>query len=70
VARPLHELEGFQRITLGPGESKIVDFTIGRDQLAFWNIDMKDAVEPAKVNVWIAPNSAITAAPVEFEIQP
>jgi len=70
VARPVHELEGFQRVTLAPGESKIVDFIIGRDQLAFWNIDMKDVVEPAKVNVWVAPNSAITAAPVEFEIKP
>jgi beta-glucosidase len=70
VARPVHELAGFQRVTLGPGESKAVDFTVGRDQLAFWNIDMKDVVEPAKVNVWVAPNSAITAAPVEFEIKP
>ncbi len=70
VARPVHELQGFQRVTLGPGESKTVEFTIGRDQLAFWNIDMKDAVEPAKVNVWVTPNSAITAAPVEFEIKP
>ncbi|MDT8067529.1 MAG: beta-glucosidase BglX [Terriglobia bacterium] len=70
VARPVHELEGFQRLTLGPGESKTVEFTIGRDQLAFWNIDMKDVVEPAKVNVWVAPNSAITAQPVEFEIKP
>jgi beta-glucosidase len=70
VARPVHELEGFQRVALGPGESKTVEFTIGRDQLAFWNIDMKDIVEPAKVNVWVAPNSAITQPPVEFEIKP
>jgi beta-glucosidase len=70
VARPVHELEGFQRVKLAPGESKTVEFTIGRDQLAFWNIDMKDVVEPAKVDVWVAPNSAITAAPVEFDIKP
>ncbi|HEU5399776.1 MAG TPA: beta-glucosidase BglX [Terriglobales bacterium] len=70
VARPVHELEGFQRVTLGPGESKTVEFTIGRNQLAFWNIDMKEVVEPARVNVWVAPNSAITASPVEFEIKP
>ena len=70
VARPVHELEGFQRVTLGPGESKSVSFTIARNQLAFWNIDMKDVVEPAKVNVWVAPSSAITQAPVEFEIKP
>jgi beta-glucosidase len=58
IALPVRELEGFQRITLAPGESKRVEFTIGRNELAFWNIDMKDAVEPASATVWIGPNSA------------
>ena len=58
VARPIRELKGFRRITLAPGESQRVDFTIGRNELAFWNIDMQDVVEPAKATVWIGPNSA------------
>jgi beta-glucosidase len=43
---------------LTPGESERVDFTIGRNELAFWNIDMEHLVEPASVTVWIGPNSA------------
>ena len=58
VARPIRQLEGFRRITLAPGESKRVEFTLGRDELAFWNIDMQDVVEPASATVWIGPSSA------------
>lgn len=58
VARPIRELKGFERFTLKPGESRALTFEIGRDELAFWNIDMKNTVEPAELTVWIAPNSA------------
>jgi beta-glucosidase len=58
VALPVKQLEGFRRITLAPGESKRVEFTVGRDELAFWNIDMQDLVEPASATVWIGPSSA------------
>ena len=58
VTRPVRELKGFQKISLAPGESKKVEFKLGKDELAFWNIDMKNVVEPAKVTVWIGPNSA------------
>jgi beta-glucosidase len=58
VALPVKQLEGFRRLTLSPGESKRVEFTLGRDELAFWNIDMQDLVEPASGTVWIGPSSA------------
>lgn len=58
IALPVRELKGFRRITLAPGESRRIDFTIGRNELAFWNIDMQDLVEPASGTVWIGPNSA------------
>lgn len=70
VARPVHELKGYQKVALGPGESKTVDFVLSRDELAFWNIDMKDVVEPAQVNVWVSPNSRATGTPVQLEIKP
>ncbi len=57
VARPVRELKGFRRFTLAPGQSQRVEFTLGRDELRFWNIDMKNVVEPAEVTVWIAPDS-------------
>jgi len=58
IALPVRELKGFRRIALAPGESERVDFTIGRNELSFWNIDMKHLVEPASATVWIGPNSA------------
>jgi beta-glucosidase len=58
ISLPVKELKGFRRITLAPGESQRVEFTIGRNELAFWNIDMEHLVEPARATVWIGPNSA------------
>lgn len=68
VSRPIRELKGFQKVMLQPGESKKVQFTLGRDELAFWNIDMKDIVEPAEVKVWVAGNS-VDGTPATFTLQ-
>ena len=57
VVRPVRELKGFRRVTLLPGQSQKVEFNLGADELRFWNIDMKDVVEPAQLTVWIAPDS-------------
>jgi hypothetical protein len=35
-----------------------VEFRLGREELRFWNIDMKDVVEPGSLYIWIAPDSA------------
>jgi beta-glucosidase len=67
VARPVRELKGFKIVELAPGESRQVEFTLGRRELAFWNLDMRDQVEPAQVSVWIATNSA-DGAPAQFTI--
>jgi len=69
VARSVRELKGFQRISLAPGESKRVEFTLGRDELKFWNIDMKDVVEPAKVTVWIGPSS-VEGSEAQLQVTP
>ena len=58
VARPVKELKGFQRVHLVAGESRHVEFKLGRDELAFWNIEMKEVAEPCSLFVWIAPDSA------------
>ena len=57
VARPVRQLKNFRRITLGPGELKRIEFTIGRDELAIWQSDTKYEVEPAELMIWIAPNA-------------
>ncbi|MDW6024856.1 glycoside hydrolase family 3 N-terminal domain-containing protein [Mesorhizobium sp. BAC0120] len=68
VARPVRELKGFRRVALQPGETKAVEFALGRDELAFWNIDMQDVVEPGKLKVWIA-GSSKDGIPAELTIE-
>jgi beta-glucosidase len=68
VSRPIRELKGFQKVSLQAGESKKVQFTLGYDELAFWNIDMKDVVEPAAVKVWVA-GSSVAGEPASLTIQ-
>jgi beta-glucosidase len=51
------ELKGFQRVTLQPGETRRVEFTLTRDQLAFWNREMHFVVEPGEFQVMVGANS-------------
>jgi beta-glucosidase len=37
IDRPVHELKGFQRVEMKPGESKTVQFTLDRAALSYWN---------------------------------
>ena len=58
VALPVRALSGFQRIFLAPGEKKEVTFELGPEAFAFWNDQNKFVVEPARLTVWISPDSA------------
>jgi beta-glucosidase len=69
VARPVRELKGFSRLYLAPGERRHVEFTLGRDELSFWNIDMRDVVEPGSLYVWIA-SDCTQGSPEKIEIGP
>ena len=57
VARPVRQLKGFRRITLDAGKSQRLEFTLGRDELSIWQREAKYAVEPAELNIWVAPNA-------------
>ncbi len=58
VAQPVRLLKGFRRISLKPGETQTVRFTIGAADLAFHNQQMQLVSEPGRYKVWIAPDSA------------
>ena len=57
VTRPAKELRGFRRIRLQPGERKSVTFDVNRETLAFWDIDMRYAVEPGVFHLILGPSS-------------
>jgi len=58
IAMPVRMLKGFQRVTLAAGESRKITFDLDAETLSFWGADNKFGVEPARLTVWIAPNSA------------
>jgi len=57
VTRPVIELKGFQRVTLGPGERRTLNFELQPDDLALWNAEMKRVVEPGTFTISAGPNS-------------
>jgi beta-glucosidase len=57
VTRPVKELRGFQRWSLNPGETKTVTFTLGFNELSFFNRDMKRVVEPGTFTIMAGGNS-------------
>jgi beta-glucosidase len=58
IARPVKELKGFEKISLQPGESKEVEFTLTSDDLAFYGADNTFKAEPGGFKVWVGTNSA------------
>lgn len=57
VSRPIKELKGFQRISLNPGEEKVIHFTLGFDELSMLNKEMKRVVEPGDFRIMIGSSS-------------
>jgi beta-glucosidase len=57
VTRPVKELKAFGRITLEAGQSATVTFEITPELLAFYNIDMKFAVEPGEFEIMMGNSS-------------
>ena len=68
VARPVHELKGFRKIRLKPGEKQTVSFTVSEKDLAFYNESMQLVAEPGEFRAWIAPDSA-SGSPVSFRFE-
>ncbi len=68
VTRPVRELKGFQRVTLAPGASQPVRFTVPVHDLGFHGVDLQYRVEPGAFKVWVGPNAA-EGLEGEFEVQ-
>ncbi|HEU0296338.1 MAG TPA: glycoside hydrolase family 3 C-terminal domain-containing protein, partial [Anaerolineales bacterium] len=67
LTRPVRELKGFQRLTLNPGDTRRVTFTLTEDQLAFTRADGTRGTEPGNFHVWIAPSS-VSGLMAEFRL--
>lgn len=55
--RPVKELKGFQKISLQPGETKTVNFTITEEMLRFYNSQLKFVSEAGDFKAFVGTNS-------------
>ena len=57
TTRPVRELKGFERVSLTPGESSVVEFVLTAEDMAFCREDMNYAQEPGDFKVWVGNSS-------------
>ena len=70
VLRPLKELKDFCKITLKPGESKEVLFSIDKDELMFFDDELHEwKAEPGKFKAYIGSSSKDTKWVLDFKLQ-
>ena len=70
VDRPVKELKGFGKLYLEPGETGVLKFTLGTDDLAFFDAGKHEWVaEPGVYRVLVGASSADIRAEAEFELR-
>ncbi|MEM1126129.1 MAG: beta-glucosidase BglX [Bacteroidota bacterium] len=57
VTRPVKELKGFERLTLEPGETRTVTFTLTAPDLRFWGLDNAWTTEPGFFTIFTGASS-------------
>lgn len=57
ITRPVKELKAFQKVFIKKGESAEVVFTLGIDDLKFYNSDLNFVAEPGDFKVFVGGNS-------------
>jgi len=58
ATRPVMELKGFRRVELAAGESQVVSFELGVEDLAFYTPRGAWEAEPGEFQVFVGTNSA------------
>ena len=58
ASRPVRELKGFRRITLEPGESRTVQFTLGPEELRYWSAAVRHwTIDASTFDLWVGGDS-------------
>ena len=60
TAQPVRRLRGFSRVTLNPGQTKTVTFTVGTDDVGFYDAQAKFVVETGEITVYVGNSSDAT----------
>ncbi|MFG6150529.1 glycoside hydrolase family 3 N-terminal domain-containing protein [Halobacillus sp. B23F22_1] len=62
VVRPMKELKNFERVSLYPGEEKVVIFTLKEEDLRYYHSNLEYKSDPGHFEVLVGPNSKQTSS--------
>jgi beta-glucosidase len=57
ISQPVRRLRGFERVTLQPGDSKEITFTIDRSDFGFYDNRGRFVVEPGQIELYAGDSS-------------
>ena len=60
ISQPVRRLRGFERVTLTPGQTRTVTFTLDKSDFGFFDDRGKLVVEPGQIDVYAGSSSAAT----------
>ena len=58
ISQPVRRLRGFERVTLNPGQSQTVTFTLDKSDFGFYDNRGKFVVEPGQIDVYAGNSSS------------
>jgi beta-glucosidase len=60
ISQPVRRLRGFERVTLAPGQARMVTFTLDKSDFGFFDDRGRLVVEPGQIDVYAGSSSAAT----------
>jgi beta-glucosidase len=60
LSQPVRRLRGFERVTLDPGQSKTITFTLDKSDFGFYDNRGRFVVEPGRIDVYAGDSSSAT----------
>ena len=68
ILQPVRRLNGFQRVTLAPGQTKTVTFTLGPSNIGFYNNQGQFEIDSGPVSVYVG-DSSTGGLPGQFTVR-
>jgi len=68
ISQPVRRLRGFKRVSLNPGQTKTVSFTLDRNDVGFYDNRARFVVENGRINVWVGDSSSVTDGKQTFRV--
>jgi beta-glucosidase len=58
ISQPVRRLRGFERVTLDPGQTRTITFTLNKSDFGFYDNRGRFVVEPGRIDVYAGNSSA------------